>query len=66
MDEIERTKFWIRQFIIANTLHEKVHLPDDEFDWLIARWTKNDVDQAEYKILWNQVEAEMRGANNVR
>ncbi len=56
-NELERTKYWIRQFILAKRLGVQPQVPDSEYRWLQLLWNGDCYPQ--YKALYLQVEKEM-------
>lgn len=61
-EDAEFTKHCIRQFILAKKLGTLAQLPEQDFDKLQSMWAAHqhdDIQEAEYKQLWREVEREI-------
>jgi hypothetical protein len=64
-EELELTKHWVRQFIIAQKLGiqtKEVQVPESTMATLRNLWLCDDTRRREYRMLWDQVEKEMQHA----
>lgn len=60
-EDAEFTKHCIRQFILAIKLDVRPQVPKQDMDRLESIWgvLNNDIQEAEYKQLWREVEREI-------
>ena len=64
-EDFELSKHWIRHFIIAQKLGlhaTEVEAPEDVMARLRDLWMCDDTRRHEYRMLWDQVEKEIRDA----
>ena len=62
-EELELTKFWIRNFILAQRLRVKPDVPNHIITQLNGLWSIDDVRHAEYRMLWDQIDKELSNAS---
>ncbi len=61
-EELELTKFWIRNFILAQRLGVKPDVPKHIIQQLNGLWSIDDTRHAEYRMLWDQIDKELSNA----
>jgi len=61
-EELALTKFWIRNFILAQRLGVKPDVPKHIISQLNGLWSIDDTRHAEYRMLWSQMEKELDNA----
>lgn len=61
-EDLELTKYWIRNFILAQKLGVKPDVPREVISRLNSLWAHDDYLHAEYRMLWQQIEEELSNA----
>jgi hypothetical protein len=62
-EDAEYTKHWIRQFVLAKKLRVPPQMPAQDMEKMRNIWqgrNYDDIKEAEYRQLWNEVEKEMQ------